>query len=103
MDPRAGLDYVEKKKFLTIPRLELLPLGRSARSQSLCRLRYSCYFWLLVYIYLISYWSPIIFLTITGFHSAKVTDAKMYLLLYLPVSGNQNNNCSCNVVCNIPM
>jgi hypothetical protein len=33
---RAGLDDVEKRKFLTLPGLELLrPLGRPARSQSL--------------------------------------------------------------------
>jgi hypothetical protein len=37
--PRAGLDDVEKKKFLTVPGLELRPLGRPARSQLLYRLR----------------------------------------------------------------
>jgi hypothetical protein len=26
--PRAGLDDVEKRKFLTLPRLEIRPLGR---------------------------------------------------------------------------
>jgi hypothetical protein len=40
MDLRAGLDDVEKKKFLTLPVLELQPLGRPARSQSLYRLLY---------------------------------------------------------------
>jgi hypothetical protein len=40
VDPRAGLDDVEKKKFLTLLGLELRPLGRPARSQSLYRLRY---------------------------------------------------------------
>jgi hypothetical protein len=35
---RAGLDDVEKRKFLTLPGLELRPLGRPARSQSLSRL-----------------------------------------------------------------
>jgi hypothetical protein len=35
VDPRAGLDDVEKRKFLTLPGLELLPFGRPARSQSL--------------------------------------------------------------------
>jgi hypothetical protein len=34
---RAGLDDVEKRKFLTLPGLELRPLGRPARSQSLSR------------------------------------------------------------------
>jgi hypothetical protein len=38
--PRADLDDVEKRKFLTLPGLELLPLGRPARSHLLYRLRY---------------------------------------------------------------
>jgi hypothetical protein len=33
--PRAGLDDVEKRKFLTLPGLELRPLARPAGSQSL--------------------------------------------------------------------
>jgi hypothetical protein len=41
VDPRAGLDDVEKRKFLIPPGLELRLLGRPARSQSLYRLRYS--------------------------------------------------------------
>jgi hypothetical protein len=40
VDSRAGLDYLKKRKFLTLPGLELQPLGRPARSQSLYRLRY---------------------------------------------------------------
>jgi hypothetical protein len=40
MDLRAGLDDVEKRKFLTLPGLELRPLGRPAHSQSLYRLPY---------------------------------------------------------------
>jgi hypothetical protein len=40
VDPRAGLDDVEKRKFLTLPGLELQPLSRPAHSQSLYRLRY---------------------------------------------------------------
>jgi hypothetical protein len=40
LDPRAGLNDVEKRKFLTVPGLELRPLGGPARSQSLYRLRY---------------------------------------------------------------
>jgi hypothetical protein len=40
VDPRAGLDDVEKRKFLTLPGLELRPLGGPALSQSLHRLRY---------------------------------------------------------------
>jgi hypothetical protein len=37
VDPRAGLDDVEKKKFI-LPELELRPLVGPARSQSLYRL-----------------------------------------------------------------
>jgi hypothetical protein len=37
---RAGLDDVEKGKFLTLPELELGPLGHPARRQSLYRLCY---------------------------------------------------------------
>jgi hypothetical protein len=40
VDPRAGLDDVEERKFLTLPGLELRPLGRPARSQSQHRLSY---------------------------------------------------------------
>jgi hypothetical protein len=40
VDPTFGLDDVEKRKFLTLLRLELRPLGRPARRQSLYRLRY---------------------------------------------------------------
>jgi hypothetical protein len=40
VDPRAGLDDVEKRKFLALPGLELRPLDRRARSPSLYRLRY---------------------------------------------------------------
>jgi hypothetical protein len=35
VNPRAGLDDVEKRKFLTLPGLELRPLGRPAHSKSL--------------------------------------------------------------------
>jgi hypothetical protein len=38
--PRTGLDDVEKIKFMILPRLELRPLGRPARSQALYRLSY---------------------------------------------------------------
>jgi hypothetical protein len=38
--PRAGLDDMKEWKFLPPPGLELQPLGRPARSQSLYRLRY---------------------------------------------------------------
>jgi hypothetical protein len=38
--PRASMDDVEKRKFVTLLGLELSPFGRPARSQSLYRLRY---------------------------------------------------------------
>jgi hypothetical protein len=41
VDPRAGLDDMEDRKFLTLPGLEFRPLDRPARSQSLYRLRYN--------------------------------------------------------------
>jgi hypothetical protein len=40
VDPRAGLDDAEKRKFLTLLGLELRPLGRPAHSHSLYRLLY---------------------------------------------------------------
>jgi hypothetical protein len=40
VDPRAGLDDVKKRKFLTLPGLELQSFSRPARSQSLYRPRY---------------------------------------------------------------
>jgi hypothetical protein len=40
VDLRAGLDDLEKRKFLTLPGLKLRTLGRPANSQSLYRLRY---------------------------------------------------------------
>jgi hypothetical protein len=39
VEPRAGLDDVERRKFLTLTIFELRPLGCPARSQSLYRLR----------------------------------------------------------------
>jgi hypothetical protein len=39
-DPRAGPDEVKKRKLLTLLGLELEPLGCTARSQSLYRLRH---------------------------------------------------------------
>jgi hypothetical protein len=40
VDPRAGMDDVERRKLLPLPELELRSIGRSARSQLLYRLRY---------------------------------------------------------------
>lgn len=33
MDPRSGLDYMEKRNFLPLPVHELRPLGRPVRNQ----------------------------------------------------------------------
>jgi hypothetical protein len=43
MGPTAGLDDVERTKFLTLPGLEFRPLGRPARRQALYRRRYPGY------------------------------------------------------------
>jgi hypothetical protein len=42
--PRAGLDDVETRKYLTLPRLKPRPLGCPAHIQSLYRLRYPGYY-----------------------------------------------------------
>jgi hypothetical protein len=42
MGRKVGLNGLEERIFLTLPGLELRPLGRPARSQSLYRLRYPC-------------------------------------------------------------
>jgi hypothetical protein len=41
VDPRIGLDDVERREFLALQGLELRPLDLPTRSQSLYRLRYS--------------------------------------------------------------
>jgi hypothetical protein len=40
VDPRTGLDNLERRKILPLPGFELGPLGRLARSQSLYALSY---------------------------------------------------------------
>jgi hypothetical protein len=40
VDPRASLEDLEKRKFFTLPGIELRTIGRPARSQSLSRLSY---------------------------------------------------------------
>jgi hypothetical protein len=40
VSPSAGLEHVEKRKFLALSELELQPLGCPARRQSLYRLRW---------------------------------------------------------------
>jgi hypothetical protein len=49
---RTSLDDVEKRKFLTVPELELRSVGRPARGQSLYRLHYPgscCYYYLHIF------------------------------------------------------
>jgi hypothetical protein len=41
--PGVSPDDMVKRKFLTLPGLELRPIGRPAGSQSLYRLRYPCF------------------------------------------------------------
>jgi hypothetical protein len=69
VDPRDGLDAVEKRKFLTLQGLELPPLDRPARSQPLYRLRYpgSC----------IDY----------------ITERKIEVLLYLDIRLRRHTGC----------
>jgi hypothetical protein len=43
VDPRADLGDLENRKFVTLPGLELRPLGRPARIQSLYRQHYPGY------------------------------------------------------------
>jgi hypothetical protein len=50
MGPRASLEDMEERKFLTLPGLELRPLAHPARSQSLSRLR--C--WYISYLFKVS-------------------------------------------------
>jgi hypothetical protein len=45
VDPRAGLDDVENRKFLILPGLELRTLGRPASNQSPYRLYYPGSHW----------------------------------------------------------
>jgi hypothetical protein len=46
VDPRAGLNDVEKRKFLTLPGIELRPLVCPVHSQSLYRILYPhIYLW----------------------------------------------------------
>jgi hypothetical protein len=52
MDPRKGLDDMEKRKFLTLTGLELRLLGRPTCSQSLYRLLYPGYLYVCIYIYI---------------------------------------------------
>jgi hypothetical protein len=55
--PKAGLDDVEKRKFLILPELELRSFGCPARSQSLYGLRYpGCQTHFNVVMYRTSHW-----------------------------------------------
>jgi hypothetical protein len=60
--PRAGLDDVEKRKFLTLPGLELRPLCRPARSQSPYRMRYPGSHYYYYYYYYYYYFMAFVFI-----------------------------------------
>jgi hypothetical protein len=62
VDPRAGVDDVEKRKFMTLPRLELRSLGRPASSQSLYQLRYPGSLSTTIYVHIIIHKVPYILL-----------------------------------------
>jgi hypothetical protein len=49
MDPRAGLDDMKKKKFLTLQGLEFRPFSRPARSYTDYTMRTFLNFWKLWY------------------------------------------------------
>jgi hypothetical protein len=91
VDPRAGLEDAEKRKFLTLPGLELRPLGRPAYSQSLYRLSYSdspqiCVY---VYIYMLVSVCP---------HKTVKRNVSVYTLFTLPCS--LHKEISQSAVCN---
>jgi hypothetical protein len=58
VDPRAGVEDAEKRKFLTIPGLELRLLGRPACNQSLYRLGYPGSKLSISYLIEICLWNP---------------------------------------------
>jgi hypothetical protein len=68
VDPRTGLDDMEKIKFLTIPGFELRPLGRVASSQSLYRLSYpGSYHEMITNIYIVSLSTYFVVVTVSFF------------------------------------
>jgi hypothetical protein len=60
VNPRAGVDYLEKRKFLSLPGLELRPLSHRARRESLYRLRYpgSYLYRDMSYVFFVAFLSP---------------------------------------------
>jgi hypothetical protein len=74
VDPRAGLDDMENRKFLTLPGLEPQPLSRPARSQSLYRLRYPGS-------YMDPYPYPIL-IWLCDFYSIRIPDIYIYIYIY---------------------
>jgi hypothetical protein len=112
--PRANLDNVEKRKFFSLPGLELRSLGRPVRRQSLYRLRYpGSYIALLVILInemnrfssLVPVWDPLIsmflsmiyviqLITQLFFYSVKTrscgilqsdVDCVQYILIIIPL------------------
>jgi hypothetical protein len=65
VDPRTGLQNVEKGKFLTLQGLQLRPFDSPARSQSLYRLHYPSS--LLLQLFILRLYSPIQALAVLQF------------------------------------
>jgi hypothetical protein len=67
VSPRAGLNDVGKRKFLTLPGLVLRPLGRPARGESLHQLSYPGSHLIHIYTFLL-------FLCLLWFHTTPVVE-----------------------------
>jgi hypothetical protein len=70
VSPSTGLNGLKKRKFLTLPGLELRPLGRPTRSQSLYRL---CYQYFVVDVCSIVYKGDDLRLAIFACYSWEIT------------------------------
>jgi hypothetical protein len=82
VDPRTGLDDVEKRKLLTLAGLELRPFGRPARSQELYRLRYPKS--MLGYKIKYSYYPKLVSMLISN----RISTAELILQTGMPVYDN---------------
>jgi hypothetical protein len=86
VDPRVGLDAVEKRRFLILPGPELRPLGRPARSQSLSRL--------IVLLLLIS--SLLLYYYSSTVDSTIISSRLVPVLYEVPVLWCDSVLCNCN-------
>jgi hypothetical protein len=86
LDPRAGVDDVEKRKFLILPGLELQPLGRPARSQSLYRPRYpgfSIFFTIPIYYRILRQGERSIQSPKNNTHKYSIVNSLLYIIYYI--------------------